>query len=157
MNWQLIASLVTVLCLSNSCAQTANLNNTQTISTEANDTVTNEVTEAQAVRLAEQFIAQNGYTDLLPDKEGLTYESIEWTRDADKILQTRRDTLERRAYGIARNRKDDSPGWTVVFRYKPPAYPEMRDSGRAITMNIDGSDIRVEHVDFILSAVDKKL
>ncbi|HEX6717328.1 MAG TPA: hypothetical protein VF088_09455 [Pyrinomonadaceae bacterium] len=38
---------------------------------------TRPLTQSEAVALAEQFIAQNGYTDLPPDKEKLSYEAIE--------------------------------------------------------------------------------
>lgn len=50
-----------------------------------------------------------------------------------------------------------SAGWTVVFRYKHPTDREGRKIGRAVTMNLDGSDTRVKHVDFILRFVKEKL
>jgi hypothetical protein len=113
-----------------------------------------KLNEAQAIKLAEQFIAQNGYTDLPPDKSRLAYETIEWEANVDKMLRGRHNTLERNPYGVLPGRKSGTPGWTVVFRYKnvPPGY---RD-GRAVTMKLDGSEIRVEHVDFILRFVPKK-
>jgi len=114
------------------------------------------LSEAEAIRLAEQFIAQNGYTDLSPDKSKLAYESIEWESNVDEMLNERRDTLERKAYGLVREGKS-APGWTVVFRYKHPATRQMRRNGRAVTMNLGGGKMRVEHVDFILRYVDKKL
>jgi hypothetical protein len=75
-----------------------------------------KLSEAEAIRLAEQFIAQNGYTDLPPDRSELAYETIEWESNVDEILRGRRDTLERKAYGLVRGRKGSAPGWTVVFR-----------------------------------------
>jgi hypothetical protein len=114
-----------------------------------------KLNEAEAVRLAEQFIAQNGYTDLPPDKSKLAYESIEWESNIDEMLRQRRNTLEPKAYGVVRERKN-APGWTVVFRYKHRATGQMRGNGRAVTMNLDGSKMRVEHVDFTLKYVDKK-
>jgi hypothetical protein len=118
---------------------------------------TRKLRQAQAVKLAEEFIVRNGYTDLPPDKEHLAFESLERGSNVDEILQARHNTLERKAYGIARGRKSGSPSWIVVFRYKYPSYPEMRRNGRAVTMNLDGSNMRVEHQDFILRAVDKRL
>jgi len=109
------------------------------------------LTQSQAVALAEQFIAQNGYTDLPPDKTKLAYETIEWERDADRMLQQRHDTLERHAYGVLRGRKGGEPGWTVVFCYKA----HCGSAGRAVTMNLDGSEPRVEHVDFRLGHAKK--
>jgi hypothetical protein len=113
------------------------------------------LTESEAVALAEQFIAQNGYTDLPPDKNKLFYETIEWESNIDLMLQERHDTLERRAYGVHEGRKGGESGWTVVFRYKRPRGPRARSTGRAVTMNLDGSKPRVEHVDFFLRYAKK--
>lgn len=113
------------------------------------------LSEEEAIRLAEQFIAQNGYTDLPPDRSKLAYETIEWESNIDEMLKVRRDTLERKAYGIVRGRKGGAAGWTVVFRYKHPSSRQMRRNGRAVTMNLDGSEMRVEHVDFILKYAKK--
>ena len=114
-----------------------------------------QLTQAEAVALAEQFIAQNGYTDLAPDKTKLSYETIEWESNVDRMLQERHGTLERRAYGIVHGRKGGSAGWTVVFRYTHPIDRRARSTGRAVTMNLDGSEPRVEHVDFILRYAKK--
>ena len=116
-----------------------------------------ELSEIEAVRLAEEFIAQNGYTDLRADKSKLAHETIEWTSNVDDMLRQRHDTLARKAYGIVHGRKGGAPGWTVVFRYSHPASKQERRNGRAVTMNLDGSGLRVEHVDFILKYVERKL
>ena len=113
------------------------------------------LTQAEAVALAEQFIEQNGYTDLPPDKTKLSYETIEWESNVDKMLEQRHDTLERNAYGFRSGRRGREPGWTVVFRFKHPGDPQMESTGRAVTMNLDGSKPRVEHVDFILKYATK--
>ncbi|HEY6185266.1 MAG TPA: hypothetical protein VIW67_23710 [Terriglobales bacterium] len=107
--------------------------------------------------MAEAFIAQNGYTDLRADKSKLAHETIEWTSNIDDMLKQRHDTLARKAYGIVHGRKGGAPGWTVVFRYSHPASKQERRIGRAVTMNLDGSGLRVEHVDFILKYVERKL
>jgi hypothetical protein len=54
-------------------------------------------------------------------------------------------------------RKGGVPGWTVVFRYSHRSSKQERRNGRALTMNSEGSDLRVEHVDFILKYVERKL
>jgi len=115
-----------------------------------------KLSEADAIGLAEQFIAQNGYTDLPPDKGKLAYERIEWESNADEMLRGRRDTLERKAYGIVPGGKGVG-GWTVVFRYKHPSTRQMRRNGRAVTMTVGGGNMRMEHQDFILKFVDKRL
>ncbi len=113
------------------------------------------LTQSEAVALAQQFITQNGYTDLPPDKTKLSYETIEWESNVDKMLAQRHDTLERNAYGFRSGRKGREAGWTVVFRFKHPRDPRMESKGRAVTMNLDGSKPRVEHVDFILRYATK--
>lgn len=70
------------------------------------------------------------------------------------MLQKRHDTLEGHAYGV-RGCNAREPGWTVVFRYKHPRDRQMRLNGRAVTMNLDGSEPRVEHNDFILRYANK--
>jgi len=115
------------------------------------------LTEAQAIKLAEHFIAQNGYTDLQPDQTRLAYETIEWEPNVDEMLKERHDTLQRRAYGVVRGTKAGADGWTVVLRYKHPADRGERSLGRAVTMNLDGRDARVEHVDFILRYARRRL
>jgi hypothetical protein len=107
------------------------------------------LSEAEAVKSAERFIVQNGYTDLPPEKDKLASESFELESSIDERLKRRHNTLERKAYGVQRGRKNGSPGWTVVFRYRHPSDPQMRRTGRAVTMNLDGRDMRVEQVDFI--------
>lgn len=120
-------------------------------------TETTELTEAQAIEFAEKFIAQNGYTDLPPDKEHLAYETIEWESDVDEMLKVRHDTLERKAFGVSRGRTGGAAGWTVVFRGRDLSGQWSSKRGRAVTMNLNGSKARVEHKDFILAKVDKKL
>lgn len=116
-----------------------------------------ELTEEEAIRLAEEFVAQNGYTRADPDKSKLAHETIEWESNIDNLLRQRHDTLEPKAYGIVHGRKGGAPGWTVVFRYSHRASKQEQRNGRAVTMNADGSDPRVEHVDFILKNVERKL
>jgi len=116
-----------------------------------------KLNQSEAIKLAERFIILNGYTDLPPNKNRVVLESIEASPNTDELLRERRNTLERKAYGVARGRKIRSSGWTVVFRYKDRSDPEMREIGRAVTMDADGSNMRVEHVDFFLRAVDRRL
>src|SRR5215211_5728523 len=109
-----------------------------------------QLSKDEAIRLAEQFIAANGYTNVPPDKRKLAYETIEWESNIDDILKERHDTIEQKAFGVLPARKSGSARWTVVFRYEHPTEQEEGKIGRAVTMNLDGSDTRVEHVDFIL-------
>lgn len=115
------------------------------------------LTETQAVEFAEKFIERNGYTDSLADRENLAYESIEWESNVNEMLEMSHNTLVSKAFGVCRGRKGGSAGWTVVFKYKHSYKEEVQKNGRAVTMNLDGTNARVEHVDFILSKVEKRL
>ena len=134
-----------------------------------------ELPEEKAVRIAEEFIAQNGYTDLPADKNKINYETVEYARSLDELLKSRANTLERKAYGIlytATGTKMGEKGWTVVFQSKgvPDDYyksisqatgkkitRENSPIGRAVTMDADFQNLLVEHKDFPLQNVDKKL
>lgn len=157
MKLRVIIAILSVVCLTVSCS---NAQEPPVVKEPANETAQQtkfaELTEEQAIVFAEKFIAQNGYTDLAPDKGNLVHESIEWESNIDELLKMRHNTLERKAFGILRGRKG-GPGLTVVFKYKNPLYREMKKNGRAVTMNPDRSNGRVEHQDFILAKVGKKL
>jgi hypothetical protein len=110
----------------------------------------------EAIQIAEDFIRQNGYTDLPPmeDKSSLSHESIEYSENPDEILSHRYNTLERNAFGVIEGGKD-GPGWTVVFQYNPSYKYYHPGIGRAVTMNIYGKDIQVEHIDISLDSVER--
>ena len=116
-----------------------------------------ESPEAKAVRLAEEFIARNGYTDLPPDRDSLSYETVEWGPNDEEMLKQRHDTLGRKAYGVRYGgRMGTKGGWTVVFRV-PARYGDVGVvTGRAVTMDKDFQNLLVEHKDFFLAKVDKK-
>jgi hypothetical protein len=116
-----------------------------------------EASEETAVRLAEEFVASNGYTDLPAEGNHLSYESIEWASDNDKLLWARHDTLERKAYGMRYSGRTGEAGWTVVFKYRKHPGGNYDKVGRAVTMDRDFGNLRVEHSDFFLAGVEKKL
>lgn len=109
-----------------------------------------EITKRQAIETAELFILQNGYTDAPPDqiKDNLDYETIELQYNREDMLKFRFNTLKRKAIGVKRGRKGSNPGWSVAFDYVEERTPNVC---RVVTMNPDGSEIRVEHVDGIRS------
>ena len=113
------------------------------------------LTLSQAVQRAEQFIRENGYTDLPPtkDKSKIKYESIEWAPSIKELLDERYNTLERMAYGYVRENKGGG-GWTIVFRFAGST-SSVFGTGRGVTMGPDGSGMRVEHQDFILKYAHK--
>jgi hypothetical protein len=117
-------------------------------------TKTNDISEEEAVKLAEEFIKANGYTTFrpVPDKKKITLESIEWTADVKEILKKRYNSLEPKAYGIGKGLKTKNDGFTVIFRYKDVS---IKDVGRAVTMDSNGKNLRVQHKDIFLKAAEK--
>lgn len=96
----------------------------------------------RAVKLAERFVRENGYTDA-PDsaiRPLLAYESIEWAEDRIELLKSRRNTLVSMAIGI----KANEGGWGVAFDYV--SHP---GNCRVVTMLKDGSKMRMQHQDGI--------
>ena len=108
-----------------------------------------DLTRDQAVAKAENFILENGYTDAWHwrIKNKLDHESIEWTQDRGELIKQRHNSLERKAIGARKGRKGGQAGWSVAFEYTR----DTGDSCRVVTMDTNGSNIRVEHVDGVLS------
>lgn len=123
---------------------------------QAADTPPAASPEEKAVRLAEEFVARNGYTDLLPDKENLSYETVEEAESLDEMLRFRHDTLERKAYGIRYASRMEGPGWTVVFRHSRRCGNTFDAAGRAVTMDENFESLLLEHKSFPLVNVQKK-
>ena len=99
------------------------------------------VSEAEAIQLAERFIAQNGYTDLpVPEDTKLTLEPIEFASSRSERLEFRHATLERRALGAYRIHG----GWTVTFRYN--GYT-LTDGKRGVWVDDSRKRIRIFHQD----------
>lgn len=109
---------------------------------EAAETVTMEA----AIKLAEVFVAENGYTDLPESgvKHALDYERIEWTSARKELLQRRRNTLLPTAIGAKYGRKNGQAGWSVAFDYTDQS--GISDTCRVVTMDSNGRDILMEHV-----------
>src|SRR5712692_9554353 len=106
--------------------------------------VKKQLTEAEAIRVAEKFVAENGYTDLPPaqDKTKLSFEGID-ASDPEERLRTRYNSLERKAYGAGGGSIGEY-GWTIVFHYNakneryrqiiPNFDQHLEEVGRAVTM-----------------------
>ncbi|WP_147328224.1 MULTISPECIES: hypothetical protein [unclassified Duganella] len=122
-----VSLFVTLVCL--------HVNAAETITIEA------------AVKLAEVFVAENGYTELPESgvKQALDHESIEWTYARKELLKQRRNTLLPAAIGAKYSRKNGQAGWSVAFDYTNQR--GNPGSCRVVTMESNGREIRIEHVD----------
>ena len=104
----------------------------------------------QAVRIAEQFVRENGYTDFVPkDVSKLEPESIEFSEDEKDWLASRHNTLRPRACGYRKGGRNDPSGWTVGFKRVKPREGHL-DIGQAVTMDEHGEDVTVQHMGFFL-------
>ena len=112
------------------------------------------LSKEEAIQTAERFVLENGYTNAPREKvkEQLDHESIEMIVEGkearEQLLVARVDTLKPKAIGIRKGRKGGSDGWSVAFEYTNSS---LNNTCRVVTMNSDGTSMRVEHVDGILS------
>jgi hypothetical protein len=74
-----------------------------------------------AVRCAEAFIVQNGYTDVpVHDSTLVASETVEDAASLADLLVHRRSTLEPRAFAVCHGRivRQPEPGYTVIFQVR---------------------------------------
>lgn len=107
-----------------------------------------DITQSEAVRLAELFIAANGYTNAPAEqiKNHLDFEDLEWNTQRKALLQLRFDTLKRTAIGVAARPGDKTKRWSVAFDYVESGNSEKC---RVVTIGADGKAIRLQHQDGI--------
>jgi hypothetical protein len=112
------------------------------------------LTADEAVRIAERFVRENGYTDFTPDDpRQLVPESIEFSRDRRDWLKRRHNTLKPKAVGYFTGSRNNPKGWTVGFALVKPG-DSTPPVGRAVTMDAGGRAVRVEHKGFYLDGLE---
>jgi hypothetical protein len=109
----------------------------------------NESGEQFAIRCAERFVAEQGYTarPLAIDTTRIVAEGIEWSSLKSEWLSRRRGTLEARAAGVCVN---PDGRYTVVFRG-----PQGEDT-RGVTLDATFGSLRMEHQSFRFEVVEKR-
>lgn len=112
-----------------------------------------KISEEAAVKIAEKFVVVNGYTAKPADKNKVAREDVERSYNIWNILDDRRNTLKAKAYGIINGKRDGTDGWTIVFKLTGGG----AGRGRAVSMDLNGTDVRMEKVSVFLDMVDKKL
>lgn len=90
----------------------------------------NGISGEDAIIQAEQFIVQQGYTNLPPEVSLLKFEKDEYASDTSKIISYRKNTLEKKAFAA----KQHGSSWTVGFMY----INKENNIGRAVTMDTLG-------------------
>lgn len=121
----------------------------------------NVLSKDQAIKLAEQFIVDNGYTNLSADKSKLSFELLDQLGNdinVDSILKWRYNTLQLKAFCIG----EDNDSWDVGFLSTKIDITKL-DSvqinsnlpGRAVIVMKDGKEIRMAHKDPLFSTWKK--
>jgi len=98
----------------------------------------------EAIKMAEQFIIEQGYTDAKPDQSYhlIVLEKSEFATDTTKILADRFNTVKRKAIGA----KEHGSSWTVGFMFTS----EEENIGRGVTMDTIGRNIIMQKNDLRL-------
>lgn len=105
------------------------------------------ITKDEAVAVAERFIQEQGYTHVPATVKGnaVVLESITWSEHEEDLFRQRFNSLHPRAIGIKRTDHPVPGGWGVAFDYVTDYANE--DICRVVTMNADGTNLRVQHVE----------
>jgi hypothetical protein len=117
-----------------------------------------DMTEEQAIKLAEQFIIDNGYTNLPADKSKLSYVLISKSDNVDSILKRRHNTLQQKAFCIMENKDRWNVGFLSVrvdLSKLDSLQQQTNLSGRAVIIMKDGSEIGIAHQNPLFSHFKK--
>jgi hypothetical protein len=115
-----------------------------------------QLSETEAIALAEDFIVKNGYTNApAVEKDKITLELYDKLISFEMSMKLRHNSLQPKAYGVIRNRRG-SPGWTIIFVRTPGGNFDPKN-GRGVSMDTEGNRLFMEPKDFPLNTVDKKL
>lgn len=117
------------------------------------------LTKEQAIKLAEKFIVENGYTNLPANKSNLSYELFDQNENnIVKILKRRHNTLQPKAFCISENNDKWDVGFLSVGVDLSKLDSLQRNtnlSGRAVIVMKDGKQIRISHKDPLFSHFKK--
>ena len=100
------------------------------------------LTKSEAARRFEEFVRENGYTDLPPtdDPSRLVPEPLFGTD-----VEARHNTLEREPTDVVKGNRFYTDGWAAFFFYKQPCQYCRPHTGRLVYMDPYGENMSVEH------------
>lgn len=117
-----------------------------------------QISKEKAIKLAEKFIAENGYTSLRANKSKLSYELFDGENNVDNILKSRHNSLNPKAFCIS----EDTDRWNVGFLSSSVDKTKLNSAqrksnlkGRAVIVMKNGNDIRIAHKDPLFSYFEK--
>ena len=94
---------------------------------------TKDISGSEAIAIAEQWAANQGYMTKRVTKKGIVFEQGEFATDTNDIIRNRYNTLQPYAFGV-RQYGGENPKWAVGFQY---VHPE-NNIGRAVTVDMKG-------------------
>ena len=118
---------------------------------------TNELTKEQAIELAEQFIIDNGYTNLPVNKTKLNYELLD-EKKLNSLLARRNNTLYKKAFCTSENENRWDVGFlstSIDLKKLDSTKRETDLAGRAVIVMKNGKEIRIAHKEPRFSYFDK--
>ncbi|MBL4643492.1 MAG: hypothetical protein JKY44_07875 [Flavobacteriaceae bacterium] len=119
----------------------------------------NELTKEQAIELAEQFIVDNGYTNLPANKTKLNTELFDrYENNVDRVLNRRSNTLHKKAFCFSENKNQWDIGFlstSVDIKKLDSIKKQTNLSGRAIIVLKNGKEIRIAHKEPLFSYFEK--
>ena len=115
----------------------------------------NGLTRQQAINLAEQFIIDNGYTNLPGDSLKISFELFDrYEKNYGSILKRRYNTLQPKAFCIY----EDEDKWNVGFLASRVNLTQLDSkqlnsdlSGRAVIVMKNNKEIKIAHKDPLFS------
>lgn len=124
-----------------------------------NQSTDNLITKEYAIKLAEQFVIDNGYTTFSANKAALRFELFDNTKHGvDKILNRRFNTLYPKAFFII----EDKEMWHIGFLSSKIDLSKLDSndfqtnlSGRAVVVMKKGKEIRIAHKEPLFSNFQK--
>jgi len=98
------------------------------------------LTMNDAIKIAERFIVENGYTEAINInfKDPLELESMEFTSEREKLLKYRFGQLRSKAIGA----KKTSESWHIAFDFSEF---ESKEICRVVILKLDGSLPHMAH------------
>ena len=109
------------------------------------------LTQEQAIKLAEKFIIDNGYSSLPGDKSKISYELFDrYENNVDSIFRQRHNSLNPKAFCIYENKDSWDIGFLSSSYDLSKLDYNLRQtdlSGRAVIVMKDSKKIRIAHKD----------
>ncbi|UOQ51604.1 hypothetical protein [Hymenobacter cellulosivorans] len=120
---------------------------------------TPEVSQQEAIRVAEAFVQDNGYTSKPARSATLHYELLDaYAKDAGTILKARSNTLHPNAFCIA----EDPESWHVGFLLTRVSFSTLSAgqkqadlAGRVVMVNKRDKTVKMAHKDPLFSHFKK--